>query len=233
MASTKERRRDRTNGSGPPSLGGFAVESPKSRSRLPEITLGLLIVAAFGLASLWWFASVTAKVDVLALSAPVERGQVLKLENLLVVSINTDDVLATIPRNGSGEVVGRIALAALPAGTVVTPSMFAASDALQVGDGVVGLELDAGQIPALRLLPGNTVSVVLTPGQGSTQELRDGGALALSEVLVDSAVVVETAPLGAQGRQYLALSMTEEEARVVSVAASAGRVRLVQVAREN
>lgn len=212
----------------------FDLEPPRrSRSRTPEIALGLLIVAAFGLASLWWFTSVTEKVEVLALGNAVERGEVLELEDLVVVSLNTDDVLATIDRLGADQIVGRVALTDLAVGTVVTPSQFAADDALEVGEGVVGVELDAGEIPARRLLPGNTVSVVLTPRPGSTEELRDGGALEVGEVLVEVAVVVEAAPVGAQGRQFIALSMTEAEAQVVAVAASQQRVRLIQIAREN
>ena len=176
----------------------FDLETPRTtRSRLPEIALGVLIVAVFGLTSLWWFTSATEKVEVLALANAVERGEVLELEDLVVVSINTDDVLATIDRFGSGQIVGRVALTDMAAGTLVTPSQFAADDALEAGEGVVGLELDAGQIPALRLLPGNTVSVVLTPRQGSTEQLRHGGALEAGEVLVEAAVVVESSPVGA------------------------------------
>ena len=232
MTSTMERRSRRTNGD-TPSLDEFNAQAPKTRSRLPEIALGLLVIAAFGLASLWWFTSATESVEVLALGTEVQRGEVLELSDLVKVSISTEDELATMAEPRVGDILGRVALTDLPAGTVVTPSMFAASDALELGEGVVGLELDAGDIPALTLLPGNTVSVILTPRQGSTEELRDGGALEVGEVLVDGAVVVEAAPVGGQGRQFIALSMTEEEAQVVAIAASQGRVRLIQVAREN
>jgi hypothetical protein len=75
------------------------------------------------------------------------------------------------------------------------------------------------------------VTVVLTPA-GSGTVLEDGGAFSAGEVLVEAAVVVEAAPVGIQGRQFVALAMTEEEATAVAVAASQGRVRLVQVARD-
>ena len=231
MATTMERENTRGNGTSSPEFG---IEPPKtSRSRLPEIALGILIVAAFGLGALWFFTQATEKVEVLALAGSIDRGELVELEDLVVVRINTEDELATVARTDSGAVIGRVALSDLPAGTVITPSMFAAGDALEIGEGVVGLELDAGQVPSTRLLPGNTVSVVLTPRQGATDELREGGALELGEVLVDAAVVVESTPVGGQGRQFVALSMTEEEAQAVSVAAALQRVRLIQVAREN
>ena len=113
----------------------------------------------------------------------------------------------------------------------MTVSQFAAVDALAVGEGQVGVELGAGELPSTRLLPGDTVTVILTP---SSAAALDGGAAATAgEVLVDAAVVVEAVPLGTQGRQFVALSMTESEARAVAAAASHGRVRLVLVARDS
>ena len=212
----------------------FDLEAPKpGRSRVPELAVGVLPVAVFGLASLWWFTSATEKTQVLATADSVERGQILELEDLIVVSINSDDSLATIDRLDASSIVGRVALTDLPARMLVTSSQFAADDALAVGEGLVGMELEAGQVPALRLLPGNRVSVVLTPRQGSTEDLTNGGALEQGELLVDGATVVETVAVGSQGRQFVSLSMTETEAQTVAVAASQDRVRLIQVARDD
>lgn len=229
MTSTLQRRRDRKSEASP-ALDDFAAESPNRGTRLPEIALGLLVVAAFGLASLWWFTSATEKVEVIALSQPVGRGDVVQLSDLVVVAINSDDDLATIPRDRPDEVIGRIALSDLPAGTLITPSMFAEQEVLTAGVGIVGLELDAGERPTGRLLPGDTVSVILTPGDNATVELSDGGALELSEVLADRATVVESSPLQSPDVEFVALSMSEDESRAVAVAASLDRVRLIRVA---
>ena len=263
-ATSTTRRRDRREKAPDPTPAGFAARAPTGRVRVPETALGLLIVAGFGLGSLWWFTSVSERTEVLALAGPVSRGDVVGVEDLVVVSIDTDDVVATIGRSGADAVLDRVALTDLVAGTVLTPAMFAADDTLRPGEAVVGLELDAGGIPALRLGVGNTVSVILTPVPGSLGQTvfgvdsggdgddgdddddgddgdddddgddgDDGGAFRAGEVLVETAVVIETAPVGAQGRWYVALSMTEPQARVVAVAASQDRVRLIQVAREN
>lgn len=227
--SPRRARRDRPT----PSLDDFAAASPKAGTRLPEVALGLLVVASFALATLWWFTSATEKIEVIALSNAVERGEVVDIDDLVVASINSDDPLATIDSSNPDAIVGRVALASLPAGTVLTPSMFAASNQLVAGVGIVGMELDPGQRPGVRMLPGDLVSVVLTPDPNGSVELTDGGAAALSEILVDAAVVIESAPLQTQGREFVALSMTEAEAQVVAVAASQDRVRLIQVARDS
>jgi len=204
---------------------------PGARSKIPELAVGVLVVVVFALAGLWLVAAATDGDAVLALRNPIARGEVVALEDLQVVKISSDEAIASVGEAEAGEMVGRVALVDLPAGALVTTSQFAAIDALEVGEGQVGLELNAGELPSLRLLPGNTVTVVLTPA-GSGTVLEDGGAFRAGEVLVEAAVVVEAAPVGIQGRQFVALAMTEEEATAVAVAASQGRVRLVQVARD-
>lgn len=226
--SSRRPRRDQAK----PSLDDFAATAPKAGTRLPEVALGLLVIAAFALASLWWFTSATEKIEVIALANPVERGQIVALDDLVVVSINSDDPLATIDSSNPDVIVDRVALASLPAGTVLTSSMFASSNQLVAGVGIVGMELEPGQRPGVRMLPGDLVSVVLTPDPNGTVDLSGGGAAAVAEVLVDAAVVIESAPLQTQGREFVALSMSEAEAQAVAVAASQDRVRLIQVARE-
>jgi len=215
-----------------PSLDDFAAAAPKAGTRLPEVALGLLVIATFALASLWWFTSATEKIDVIALANSVERGQIIKIDDLVVASVNSDDPLATIDSSNPEVIVNRVALASLPAGTLLTPSMFAASNPLVAGVGIVGMELDPGQRPGIHMLPGDLVSVVLTPDPNGSVELAGGGAATLAEILVDAAVDIESAPLQTQGREFVALSMSETEAQVVAVAASQDRVRLIQVARE-
>lgn len=138
--------------------------------------------------------------------------------------------LAAVDRLDSGAVVGRVAKADLPAGTLITPSMFAPEDALAPGEGVVGLALSAGQVPSLSLPPGQQVSVILTPRAGTDLDLTDGGAATTAEQLVARAVVVESQPLGSSDRTFVSLSMTEADAQTVAVAASLDRVRLIAVA---
>lgn len=221
--------RPETSGDGEPDFD--LLPPPGARSKLPELAVGVLVVVVFALVGLWLVTAATEGEAVLALRAPIARGELVALGDLQVVKVSSDDVIASVPEADAGVMVGRVALVDLPAGALVTPSQFAAIDVLEVGEGQVGLELNAGELPSLRLLPGNTVTVVLTPA-GSGTVLEVGGAFSAGEVIVEAAVVVEAASVGIQGRQFVALAMTEEEATAVAVAASQGRVRLVQVARD-
>lgn len=216
----------------PVGLDGPGSGPGTSRSRVPEIAVGVLVLVVSGLAALWLFQSSTDRTAVLALAGPVERGEVVTAEDLVTVEVAADEAIAVTRPGEVDGVVGRVALVDLPAGSLITASQVASADEVEVGEGVVGLRLEAGQVPALRLTPGTTVSVLLTPPSAMASESLTASQIeARSEVLVDAATVVDAAALGGQGEMVVSLSMTEDEARMVASAATLGRVRLVQVAR--
>jgi predicted RNA-binding protein len=194
--------------------------------------LGVLVLVVSALAVLWLFQSSSDRTGVLALAGPVERGEVVTAEDLVTVEVAADEAIAVTRPDDVAGVVGRVALVDLPAGSLITASQVASADEVQVGEGVVGLRLEPGQVPALRLTPGTTVSVLLTPPSAMASESLTASQIeARSEVLVDAATVVDAAALGGQGEMVVSLSMTEDQARMVASAATLGRVRLVQVAR--
>jgi hypothetical protein len=206
---------------------------PKRRSRLPEIALGVLLIAGFGLAGLWWQMASTNPTPVIALAVDVDRGDVIDLEDLQLVHIQTDDPLNVLDQHESGEVVGRLALSDMAAGTLLTTDDVTGGSVVEAGDGIVGLALAAGEYPSLAMRAGDMVDVVLTPGSADDSAV-DGDlpsilALAEGRVLVAGAMVVEVAEIGNQGDVFVALTTTESEAALVARAASLDRVRLVEV----
>lgn len=206
----------------PPSLDDIGLEGPRRKSRLPEVALGLVIVAVCGLASLWWYSTAAERIEVLALREPIAQGETLGVEDLIKVAIATEDPIATMSEAEFPSIVGLVAVSDLGAGTLVTPAMFAQFNPMLDGSVVVGLDLEIGRVPAVTPIPGDTVAVVLVPTAGAAA--GDSG-----EIIVDSATVVETALIGTQGRRFMALSMSEEDATEVSAAHALGRVSLIRV----
>ena len=213
----------------PPALDTFDLEGPKRKSRIPEIALGLVIVALSGLGSLWWYSTAAERTDVLALRESVSQGETIVLEDLVRVSIATDDPVTSLAEAEFQSIIGQVAAFDLEAGTLITRSMFAQVSTVADGEVVVGLSLPIGRIPAITPLPGETMAVVLVPRSNTQEDLGDGGALAASEILVDTVTVVETAALGTQGDRFLSLSMTEDEARAVTAASVTGQVALIEL----
>lgn len=200
------------------------------RRRMPELASGLFLVAVCALAALWWQTSSTDHQPVLALRNDVDRGQVLTLEDLQVVGVDVDSPVAFLEDVESGQVVGRIAQTDLPAGALVVPHQFSDGSLISPGDGVVGLSLEAGEFPTLSLSTGDTVHVVLTP---SVSDPTSFGSEFPADVLVSDATVVEVASVGTSGRLFVSVQVAEEDAARVAAAASAKRVRLIQVSGES
>ena len=214
----------RGNGAVPLSDGPRLEPPARQRGRLPELVIGIIVMVAFALGAVLWHSSTTEREAVLALAGSVERGDTIVADDLRVVYVASDDPIAHVRREDSADIVGRIATSDLEAGTLVTRSQVADRVAIGAGDGVVGLALDPGQFPALGLLPGDRVNVVsaepVSPADGED---------APSPVLARGGEVFAVEDLGGQGRRFVSLRMSEDDANRVAAAAERGPVRLVLV----
>jgi len=219
------KERAKLNGHAETTINLGPVPNAKKR-RLPEMAGGLLLVAVCALGALWWQASSTERQPVLALRDAVERGQVIQLEDLQVVSIDTDQPIAVLADTQSGLIVGRVARTDLAAGSLVTSDQFSSSSTLGVNEGVVGMALEAGQFPSLSLSPGDMDSVVLTPSPGDPRAFDENVD---ANILVERATVVEVAQVGVQGGLFISVQIGENDAARVAAAAATNRVRLFQV----
>jgi hypothetical protein len=188
------------------------------RARVPQLALGVLLTGLAALGFVLFNAASVQRSPVLALATEVQRGQVLEVEDLQVVHVGTDDVLALTPADRSDLLVGRAAVTDLAAGTLLTTDHVAAGATLTPGAGVVGLALAPGQYPTPRLAIGDLVSVVEV-----SNELI---------MLVEAAEVVGIEPVGTQGQRFISVQTSEADASAVTHAAATGEVRLVLVARD-
>lgn len=201
---------------------------PGRRARLPEMAVGAAMVIGFSLAAVLWHMSTTDKEPALALARAVGRGEVIEAADLRVTYIASDDRIARLGRDDASAVVGRMTLSDLPAGTLLTRGSVAPRSSVGAGEGVVGLALDPGQVPAPELLPGDVVNVVAGPPEGAGAAEADGTQ---STLLATAAEVYAVEELGTQGRTFVSLKLPETVANRVAAAAQRGPVRLVLVGR--
>jgi hypothetical protein len=157
---------------------------------------------------------------VVALAADVARGEVVSASDLRVVYVASDNPVATLEGAEAAALVGKVAVADLAAGSLLSPGMLVDRAVVATGDGVVGLALAPGEYPTDQLAPGDLIDVIAT----------DGGAGSGSGVLVAAAEVFDVAELGTQGSRFVSLRMPAGDAAVVAQAAGAGGLRLVLVA---
>ena len=222
--TTVDKARGNGNGAVPLSDAPRLEPPARQRGRLPELVIGIIVMLAFALGAVLWHSSTTEREAVLALVGDIERGDTIASTDLRVVYVASDDPIAHVRREESGDIVGRIAMTDLEAGTLVTRSQVADRVAIGAGEGVVGLALDPGQFPALGLLPGDRVNVVAA----ETTTPEDGEDVS-SPVLARGGEVFAVEDLGGQGRQFVSLRMSEDDGNRVAAAAERGPVRLVLV----
>lgn len=195
----------------------FRLEAPRRRIQVPQLLIAVFLVAFSALVAVVLFSGASAREPVLALANPVSRGQVVAMEDLMVVYIASDDPIATLSSEEDSSLVGLTAVADLPAGTVLTSAHLASRSLIGVGEGVVGLALSPGEYPTLSLAPGDRVEIVVTDGTG-------GGRV------IASAEVFDVAELGVQGERFVSLRLSADLTAEVAAAAEADQVRLVLVA---
>jgi len=220
-ASTK---RADPSGNGQRGASPFRLEAPRRRVQIPQLMIAVFLVAVSALVIVILFSRAAARDPILALANPVERGQVVAADDLMVVYVATDDPIASLPSDAAAGLVGLGSVADLDAGTIVTPAHFTSHSVLDDGDGVVGLALAPGEYPTPLLAPGDAVDVVVT----SRSSVESGAAT--GDTVVASAVVFDIAEMGTRGERFISLQMPAGAAAEVAGAAAADQVRLVLVA---
>lgn len=154
----------------PAKRDGLRVEPPTAgtRRRLPELILGILLIAGFALAAVLLAISGRSRTDVVALGGDLQRGDIITEDDLTTAQVGTDGDVSYVPAADVDTLVGRAVLTDLTAGTLLTPAQV--GDPIEVvddGDGLVGLVVSAQELPLLIPAPGDVVNVIASP-QGDT-----------------------------------------------------------------
>ncbi len=224
MTDTTSSSRPGPSGDGQGAASPFRLKPPRRKVQLPQLLIAVFVVALSALAALVLFSRASARDPILALANPVERGQVIASDDLMVTYVATDDPIASLPSEAAAELVGLTAVADLEAGTILTPAHVLSRSLLDGGEAVVGVALAPGEYPTPLLAPGDVVDVVVTD-PGSLEPATTPVA-----TVVASAAVFDIAELGTQGERFISLRMPVEVAAEVANAAAADQVRLVLVA---
>lgn len=192
--------------------------------RVPELVLGVLLVAGSALGGLLWWSSATASTTVAVFGRDVRRGSVVTDADLRLASVPAGGDLALVPWAERDRVVGRVLTADVRAGAPALRSLTQEAPLLSSAEGLVGLRLEPGAAPAL--LPGDVVDVVAVPTAGDLAT-----PVVTATVVASAASVWSVGPVGESATDVLVtLRLPVDAARTVGAAAD--RVRLVQVGSE-
>ncbi|WP_229398878.1 SAF domain-containing protein [Micromonospora okii] len=180
------------------------------RVRPGLLGLAVLLIALGGLGSAFAVTSVRATGSYLAVARTVEVGRTLGADDLAVVQVAGGQGLRPVPASQLDDVVGKRAAVSLTPGTLLTLAQLTDDPLLGPGQQQLALDLDAGQVPAKDLHPGDRVLLVSTPDRNS-----DGpsGSTRFTGTVIDTAT-----PSSSSVVVYVALTARDVPA-VVALAA--------------
>jgi len=190
------------------------------RVRPGLLGLAVLLIALGGLGSAFAVTSVRATGSYLAIARDVPVGTVLSADDLMTVQVAGGQALAPVPASQLDQVIGLRAAVALVPGSLLTPAQLTNEPMIGPDQQQIALGLQADQVPARQLHPGDKVLLVGTPGRGG------GEAVTRFE-----STVIDVAPNERSGViVYLALASRDVPAVVVLAAESRIAVVLTSAA---
>ncbi len=211
--------------SGASSSESTSMLLPRRVRRWPRIVLGLLIVLVFAAGGIIWQALPEDKIEVLATTRVINRGQIISEGDLRTVELEKDQSIAYINASNINTVIGQQALNYIASGTIVTPEIFTFSTPLDSTEAIIGIALDAGQYPLQPLLRGDLVDVIIFEATGVA------GSASSSRIIANSAEVFSVAEIGGQTRLLVSLRVLKALTPSIAAAASQSRIWLTLVSQ--
>jgi hypothetical protein len=129
-----------------------------SAVRIPELAVGVFIVAASIGGAIFWQRSVEAGTAVLVTSRDLTRGEVLSDGDLSQVVLTTTADIALIRASAAAQVVGRRVMVDLVRDTPLTPGLLSTTGAIGPLEGLIGLTVSLSSAPN-ELAAGDAVRV--------------------------------------------------------------------------
>ncbi|WP_409497270.1 SAF domain-containing protein [Amycolatopsis sp. cmx-11-12] len=184
--------------------------------------LGVLLVVVCAAGGVFAGMQLGDRESVLALARPVAVGQILTAQDLKQVSMAADSGMDVMSASSASTVVGQQVAFSLPAGSLVTRSVLGSPQIPLQGKAIAAVGLKSGQFPP-DLMPGTTVAVLSTPGQGTTMGTSNGQTSSWT------AVVTGIATRETEQTTVVSLQLSESDARALAAAPS-GQLSLVAIA---
>ena len=197
---------------------------PKRNKRWPRVLLGLVIIVAFAAGGIYWRITPEETINVLALDRSLVRGEVIQESDLRIVELDPDQPIWYISEDSLATTVGKIAVNAMGAGTIITPSDISTTSPLGFNEVIIGMALDAGQYPIQPLLRGDLVDVIAFEAASTSST-----ATSVARVVTQNAEVVQVTEIGGQTRLLVSLRVNRIDTTTIAAAASQGRIWLVLV----
>jgi hypothetical protein len=199
--------------------------------RVPELMLGILLVAGCALAAIVWQRSASTTQQALVFARDVRRGDVLAPQDFRAADVRATGA-RLLPFTDATRLVGSIVVADISAFTPVTDDLAVEAIPLGTDESLVGRRLELGEFP-LGLRSGDRVTVVVVEDDPGDQAAEAGepasDPVIIAEPKLELTALIETISTieGGPGDVVVTLRVATPVAEQI---AAAREVRLAQVA---
>ena len=159
------------------------------------------------------------RVTAIEISAPIGAGQQIPLSSMQQVQIAADSGLGYVPWDEAAQVSRFFTVSAIPAGTLLTRGMVAATGVSVTGKAVLGLALKDGQLPR-GLQDGDHVAIFQVSDAQQTCPGGSGGLLTADALVL--AIGTPAATSGSQAQADVEVAVNPADAGAVACNAANG-----------
>ncbi|MGD9991481.1 SAF domain-containing protein [Pseudonocardia sp.] len=178
------------------------------------LLLALVLAVVGALLGAYAYRGAVSREGVVAVARPLPFGAVIQLTDLREVQLPPDTGLATVAWREVDTVVGTFAATDLRVGQTLTSDSVTSQQSPAPGQAVVGLSVDAGQVPSTELATRDDV-LVITGGGGPPRR----------------ASVVHAGEVDVGGRRSIDVLVPQADAEELALASMENRVAIVLVGR--
>jgi hypothetical protein len=192
----------------------------RPRERRPALAaLAVLLILGGALAAGFLVLQSGKRVAAIEISAPIGAGQQIPLSSMQQVQIAADSGLDYVSWDEASQVSRFFTVSAIPAGTLLTRGMVAATGVSVTGKAVVGLALKDGQLPR-GLQDGDHVAIFQVSDAQETCPGGSGGLLTADALVL--AIGTPAAASGSQAQADVEVAVNPADAGAVACNAANG-----------
>jgi len=187
------------------------------------VIAGIVLVIAGALTSIGVYSNLSQTQEVVAIIAPVARGEQIERTDLTTVQVGFDPLLTPVPGDQINQIVGLYAVADLVPGTFLSPDAVGARVSPTQGLAEIGVALAAGEYPDDTLLPGDAVLLVALPDRQDV----------LTTVTSYPATLVRITQPNASNLITVSVMVSAADAPLLAALSASERLALVLASREH
>lgn len=210
-----------TPGAGGPSPGWTPprASGPRSRRRPALVALGVALAAVGALVAVYLVNAAGHRSAVLVLARNVPLGAVVQRADLATAQVSVDPEVATVPASEVDGIVGKVAVGALAAGSLMSPAQVADAGPVTAGRMLVPLSLPHARVPASGLVAGDRLLVVDSPAQDADPPTAPPSSI--------PALVVRVGAADLNGVTTVDVTVATGDGPALAARAATGRIAIV------